>query len=99
MVVYDLARIEARAKDCFWEWDAFDIEPQYLCEEDKTLLHTEIPIVLVYNGQHHYVPTTLLPDGWVNQQRKERAIEHCTAAVNLFNKCKWGPQEVLIQQE
>lgn len=99
MVVYNLHSITAKPKDSFWDWGAFDISPIYLDERDKTLLYTEIPIVLVFNGEHHYCPTTLLPDGWINMERRERAIEHCANALNLFNKVKWEPHEELIQQE
>jgi hypothetical protein len=52
-----MALMNIKKADKYWEWDNCQVELMTFHPVDASLVDTEIPIVIVYNGVDHYVPT------------------------------------------
>jgi hypothetical protein len=99
MVVVDLSHLTLTAKAQFWRAEEMSCPPIYLAEADRVHDSLELPIVVVYNGHNHYVPTTMVPDSSLNQMQKDQLLEHIFQAMELFPKIQWQPHEKKLRMQ
>ena len=58
---------------------------QDLCDSDETIPENELPIVVVYNGMNHIVPTRFQSKEKLMESKVITMLEHVNHSIQMFN--------------